>query len=139
MSPATPTYKRIHFVASPIPEAQEALKRLTSSYGEVPPESADVIVALGGDGLMLQTLHRFMTTGKPIYGMHRGTVGFLMNEYYADELPERPTKRRGCAFSSMARSGCANWWPTDCCCRRPPDRLRITSLRKDRSFRSMHR
>jgi NAD+ kinase len=94
MSPATPTYERIHFVASPIPEAQEALERLTGRYGKVAPESADVIVALGGDGLMLQTLHRFMTTGKPIYGMHRGTVGFLMNEFSADELPERLGKAR---------------------------------------------
>jgi NAD+ kinase len=94
MSPATPTYERIHFVASPIPEAQEALERLTGRYGKVAPESADVIVALGGDGLMLQTLHRFMTTGKPIYGMHRGTVGFLMNEFSIDELPERLGKAR---------------------------------------------
>jgi NAD+ kinase len=92
MSPAAPTYKRIHFVASPIPEAQQALARLTKRYGEVAPEAADVIVALGGDGLMLQTLHRFMRTGKPIYGMHRGTVGFLMNEYSDDELPKRLAK-----------------------------------------------
>ena len=48
-----------------------------------------MIVALGGDGLMLQTLHRFMTSGKPIYGMHRGTVGFLMNEFREDDLAER--------------------------------------------------
>ena len=53
------------------------------------PEEADVIVALGGDGLMLQTLHAFMKSGKPIYGMHRGTVGFLMNEFNEDRLPER--------------------------------------------------
>jgi NAD+ kinase len=92
MSPAAPTYKRIHFVASPIPEAQDALARLTARYGEVAPEAADVIVALGGDGLMLQTLHRFMRTGKPIYGMHRGTVGFLMNEFAANELPKRLAK-----------------------------------------------
>jgi len=92
MSPAAPTYKRIHFVASPIAEAQEALKRLTARYGEVAADAADVIVALGGDGLMLQTLHRFMRTGKPIYGMHRGTVGFLMNEYSDDELPKRLAK-----------------------------------------------
>jgi NAD+ kinase len=92
MSPAAPTYKRIHFVASPIPEAQDALARLTARYGEVAPEAADVIVALGGDGLMLQTLHRFMRTGKPIYGMHRGTVGFLMNEYATDDLPKRLAK-----------------------------------------------
>src|SRR6266852_1489166 len=92
MSPAAPTYKRIHFVASPMREAQDALARLTARYGEVAPEAADVIVALGGDGLMLQTLHRFMTTGKPIYGMHRGTVGFLMNEFSPDDLPERLAK-----------------------------------------------
>jgi NAD+ kinase len=92
MSPAASTYKRIHFVASPIPEAQEALARLTARYGEVAADAADVIVALGGDGLMLQTLHRFMRTGKPIYGMHRGTVGFLMNEFAADELPKRLAK-----------------------------------------------
>ena len=60
MSPANASYERIAFVASPIPEAHEALKRLTAIYGNVAPRTADVIVALGGDGLMLQTLHRFM-------------------------------------------------------------------------------
>jgi NAD+ kinase len=88
MRPAVPSYK-LHFVASPIAEAQEALERLTARYGSVAPDTADVIVALGGDGLMLQTLHRFMRTGKPIYGMHRGTVGFLMNEFHPEELLER--------------------------------------------------
>jgi NAD+ kinase len=92
MSPATRTYKRIHFVASPIAEAKDALKQLTASYGAASPEAADVIVALGGDGFMLQTLHRFMHTGKPIYGMHRGTVGFLMNEYSPSDLPVRIAK-----------------------------------------------
>jgi len=86
MSPQTPTYARIAFVASPIPEAEEALARLSKRYGNVAPDDADVIVALGGDGLMLQTLHQFMSAGKPIYGMHRGTVGFLMNEYHPDNL-----------------------------------------------------
>ena len=90
MSPATPSYKRIHFVASPIPEAREARERLVRRYGDATPAEADVIVALGGDGLMLQTLHKFMTSGKPIYGMHRGTVGFLMNEYYPDDMPGAP-------------------------------------------------
>ncbi len=89
MSPVSPTYARIAFVASPIPEAEEALARLAKSYGNVAPEHADVIVALGGDGLMLQTLRRFMRSGKPIYGMHRGTVGFLMNEYREEHLRER--------------------------------------------------
>jgi NAD+ kinase len=82
-------YARIAFVASPIAEAQDARTRLAQRYDAAPPEEADVIVALGGDGLMLQTLRAFMTTGKPIYGMHRGTVGFLMNEFREDDLVER--------------------------------------------------
>jgi NAD+ kinase len=89
MSPAAPTYERIAFVASPMGEAQEAFRELTGQYGNVPPASAHVIIALGGDGLMLQTLHKFMRAGKPIYGMHRGTVGFLMNEFERDKLRER--------------------------------------------------
>jgi len=82
-------YARIAFVASPMAEAQEARTRLAARYGDAGPEDADVVVALGGDGLMLQTLHRFMNSGKPIYGMHRGTVGFLMNEFREDGLAER--------------------------------------------------
>ncbi len=82
-------YKRIAFVASSVPEAQKARRQLVRRYGDVRPEAADVIVALGGDGLMLQTLQRFMNSGKPIYGMHRGTVGFLMNEYSENGLSER--------------------------------------------------
>ncbi len=70
-------------------EAQTALAQLIDAYGNVEPADADVIVALGGDGLMLQTLHAHMRTGKPIYGMHRGTVGFLMNEYSAVDLRGR--------------------------------------------------
>jgi NAD+ kinase len=88
MSPSS-RYERIAFVASPIPEAQQALDRLTSLYGSCDPVAADVIVALGGDGLMLQTLHRFMKSDKPIYGMHRGTVGFLMNDFAEGDLTER--------------------------------------------------
>jgi NAD+ kinase len=91
MSPASPSFERIAFVASPITEAQQALERLRKRYGNEPAETADVIVALGGDGLMLQTLHKFMHAGKAIYGMHRGTVGFLMNEYHCDKLRERLT------------------------------------------------
>src|SRR3954468_22708789 len=85
-------FKQIAFVAAGTPEAREAYDKLATRYGNSEPTSADVIVALGGDGLMLQTLHRFMTTGKPIYGMHRGTVGFLMNEFHPDQLPERLAK-----------------------------------------------
>src|SRR5580658_7586357 len=82
-------YDRIAFVASAGAEAQQALAQLTELYGNHDPESADVVVALGGDGLMLQTLHQHMRSGKPIYGMNRGTVGFLMNEYSGDELKQR--------------------------------------------------
>jgi NAD+ kinase len=85
----TPQYERIAFVASPAPEAKKALRRLVSLYGNVSASRADVVVALGGDGLMLQTLRKAMKAGKPIYGMHRGTVGFLMNEYRDKGLRER--------------------------------------------------
>src|ERR1700731_1072538 len=73
-------YDRIAFVASAGAEAQAALTQLVELYGNHDPAEADVVVALGGDGLMLQTLHAHMRSGTPIYGMHRGTVGFLMNE-----------------------------------------------------------
>jgi len=82
-------YDRIGFVASPSPAAERARKRLVARYGDVTPENADVVVALGGDGLMLQTLHRLMSSGKPIYGMHRGTVGFLMNDFHEADLRAR--------------------------------------------------
>jgi NAD+ kinase len=85
----TPRYKRIAFVASDVPEAQRARRLLVKRYGEARPETADVVVALGGDGLMLATLQRFMNSGKPIYGMHRGTVGFLMNEFSERGIAER--------------------------------------------------
>lgn len=89
MSSPSPQYERIAFVASRTPEAAEALTKLAARYGNVKPEQSDVIVALGGDGLMLQTLRHYMRSGKPIYGMHRGTVGFLMNEFQEDDLKER--------------------------------------------------
>src|SRR5438067_13916204 len=82
-------YDRIAFVASAVAEAQQALAALTELYGNHDPAEADIVVALGGDGLMLQTLHRHMRTGKPIYGMHRGTVGFLMNEFSTHDLHAR--------------------------------------------------
>src|SRR3979409_685727 len=82
-------YDRIAFVASAGAEAQAALAQLTGLYGNRDPDDADVVVALGGDGLMLQTLHQHMRSGKPIYGMHRGTVGFLMNEFSARDFDAR--------------------------------------------------
>jgi NAD+ kinase len=81
--------KKIAFVASSSCEAQAALKNLSARYGECDPEDAEAIVALGGDGFMLATLHRFMNRGVPVYGMNKGTIGFLMNEYDEDQLVER--------------------------------------------------
>ena len=89
MPTARQSFRRIAFAASQTAEAQEARHRLAVRYGEVPEETADAIVALGGDGLMLQTLHRHMRSRIPIYGMNRGSVGFLMNEYREDALIER--------------------------------------------------
>jgi len=80
---------KLHFVATPVPEAQAALANLRQQYDDVGPDKADVIVALGGDGFMLQTLHGFINRNKPIYGMNLGSVGFLMNEYNESKLPER--------------------------------------------------
>ena len=87
---ATPVrVEKLAFVSSETDEAREALENLAARYGNVSPQEADVIVALGGDGLMLQTLHAHMATGKPIYGMNRGSVGFLMNEYRENDLLAR--------------------------------------------------
>ncbi|HEY0919833.1 NAD kinase [Devosia sp.] len=80
---------RISFVSSGTPEADAAAAALRSRYGEVGFDNAEVVVGLGGDGLMLQTLHRVMDRNVPVYGMNFGTVGFLMNEYAADRLVER--------------------------------------------------
>ncbi len=79
----------IAFIASNTEEAHASREQLAARFGNVAPEKADVIVALGGDGLMLQTLHTYMNTGQPIYGMNCGSVGFLMNEFSAEALPER--------------------------------------------------
>jgi NAD+ kinase len=79
-------FSRIAFFASEAPEARRALARLSKLYGNADPGSADVVVALGGDGLMLQALHRFMSSGLPIYGMNRGSVGFLMNDFVEKNL-----------------------------------------------------
>jgi NAD+ kinase len=79
---------RLTFTASDRPEAQEARANLAELYGDAG-EAAQAIVALGGDGFMLESLHKNLGDGKPIYGMNRGSVGFLMNEYVADGLMER--------------------------------------------------
>ena len=92
--PARSRFKRIAFVASDTPAAERARRRLVEHYGDSAPDEANVVVALGGDGLMLATLQRFMNSGKAIYGMHRGTVGFLMNEFDEKNLESGSPQRK---------------------------------------------
>ncbi len=80
---------RVGFLASDAEAAQRALVELQHSYGAVDLTDADIVVPLGGDGFMLETLHRFVGSGKPIFGMHRGSVGFLMNPYRPEGLYDR--------------------------------------------------
>jgi NAD+ kinase len=87
-----PRFKKIAFVASESKEAERAHKKLVKLYGDVPPDKAEIIVALGGDGLMLQTMHRHLNSRIPIYGMNRGSVGFLLNDYKENGLRERLEK-----------------------------------------------
>jgi NAD+ kinase len=81
--------RRIHFAASNAPAAAEAFAALTAAYGQCALDGADVVVALGGDGFMLQTLHEVQPTGLAVYGMNCGTIGFLMNTYAAAGLDRR--------------------------------------------------
>lgn len=83
------TIDSIACVASDAPKAQEGLKLLSKQYSLVPVEEADAIIALGGDGFLLQTMHEHHDSGKPIYGMNRGTVGFMLNAFKTDNLMER--------------------------------------------------
>lgn len=77
------------FISSDTSDARAALQSLSARYGQRTTEEADIVVALGGDGFLLQTLRDTMGTGKKVYGMNRGTIGFLMNEYRVGGLPER--------------------------------------------------
>ncbi|WCE03619.1 NAD kinase [Pseudoxanthomonas sp. JBR18] len=104
------THPRLAFLASPAPSAQQALETLSARYGQHPPEQADILVALGGDGFMLQTLHRHAQLGKPVFGMKLGTVGFLMNHQREADLHERiagaePTKLRPLEMTAQTESG----------------------------------
>lgn len=94
-------FRSIAFLAAGTPEAGQACQRLSQRYGTVSPDEADVVVALGGDGFMLHTLHRFMGRNVPIYGMNRGTVGFLMNDYREDDLPERLGRAQSVALHPL--------------------------------------
>lgn len=102
--------KRIAFVASDSTDAQEALRDLNALYPVVPPEEADIVVALGGDGFMLRILHDDIAQNKPIFGMNRGSVGFLMNEYKSEKLPDRlaraePVSIRPLRMTATTKSG----------------------------------
>lgn len=99
----------IAFRASRAPVAQEALAALEERYGQVSPEDADVVVALGGDGFMLETLKEVRPLRKPVYGMNRGTVGFLMNEYSAEDLSARLSAAEEAVINPLLmRAGRAN-------------------------------
>jgi NAD+ kinase len=89
MTRLDPATTRVAFVASDRPEAEDARRALVARYGEISESDADVVVALGGDGFMLETLHRHIGRPCAIYGMNRGSVGFLMNEYSEHDLPAR--------------------------------------------------
>jgi NAD+ kinase len=89
MATISKNFERIAFVASEVPEARDAMESLVAQYGNAPIRQADAIVALGGDGLMLQTLHSHLHDRVPVYGMNRGSVGFLTNDYSEDDLRTR--------------------------------------------------
>lgn len=95
------SYSRVSFFAADTPQAQEALDRLTKVYGQAKADEADVIVALGGDGFMLEALHTHMDKNVPIFGMHRGTVGFLMNKYDEEDLLERLNNAEEAVFHPL--------------------------------------
>lgn len=89
MNGPSPQHPTLAFVASDRQEARDARTRLAARYGDIEPADADVVVALGGDGFMLETLHRQISAGKPVFGMNRGSFGFLMNDYGEEGLTER--------------------------------------------------
>ncbi len=105
-----PVSPRIAFLASTVEAAQQARSTLAARYGDHSPEEADVICPLGGDGFMLQTLHRHGSKGKPVFGMKLGTVGFLMNHYRDDDLLQRlalaePAHLRPLEMIALTESG----------------------------------
>jgi NAD+ kinase len=100
---------KIGFVAAEYPEAQVAYRELTAAYEHAAPDQAEVVVALGGDGFMIETLHRFMRRGVPIYGMNCGTVGFLMNRFEQAGLVERIEAAQAATLHPLhMRATCAN-------------------------------
>jgi len=93
---------RLAFAAADRPEAEAARRRLADLYGDTSADQADVVVALGGDGFMLETLHKALENQKPIFGMNRGSVGFLMNDYEEAGLVERIAKAAATVIHPLA-------------------------------------
>jgi NAD+ kinase len=98
------TGSRIAFTASATALAQESLARLIAQYGNCPAESADVIVALGGDGFMLETLHQFLGSNIPVYGMNCGSVGFMMNDFSEADLVVRLARAQAAVLHPLRMS-----------------------------------
>ena len=101
---------RIAFMASTAPAASEALRVLTARYGQVALQKADVVVALGGDGFMLQTLHETQAMSLPVYGMNCGTIGFLMNTYQPGESARAAGGGGGGGDQPVADAGRGGGW-----------------------------
>jgi NAD+ kinase len=95
------TTPRIHFVASRVQPAEEAAAVMQKHYGQYDVDDAEVIVALGGDGFMLRTLHRVIHTDLPVFGMKIGNIGFLMNRYSEDDLVQRLTDARSVSLNPL--------------------------------------
>jgi NAD+ kinase len=94
-------FERISFVASSAPLAEVSRARLVERYGDHPLDEADVVVSLGGDGLMLATLHQLLGREVPVYGMNCGSVGFLMNEFSEEDLPVRLSRAQPAALNPL--------------------------------------
>jgi len=95
---------KFHFTAADYPLAQSALAELQRLYPSHPIESADVVVALGGDGFLLHTIHRCMPKKIAVYGMNRGSVGFLLNPYRVDNLPDRLARAQSVTLHPLRMS-----------------------------------
>jgi NAD+ kinase len=103
---------QIAFEAAPTAIAAEARERLAARYGDCPPDQASVVVALGGDGFMLETIHRALVRNVAVYGMNRGSVGFLMNPFSEDDLLGRLTRAQSAVLyplrmAAVTRDGSA--------------------------------
>jgi NAD+ kinase len=101
---ATVPTRKLAFAASATPLAQESCARLVARYGTCAPEDADIIVALGGDGFMLETLHRILGRNIPVYGMNCGSVGFMMNDFNEEDVPDRLARAQAAVLHPLRMS-----------------------------------